>query len=80
MVTSLNEDNESVTVEWIENGDTKGKEIDLESIFSLNPDLVPDEEIEPSPETPPPPASSAKVNKIVKNRRTVASIKNDPPS
>lgn len=25
MVTSLNEDNESVTVEWIENGDTKGK-------------------------------------------------------
>ncbi|CAB1352199.1 unnamed protein product [Coregonus sp. 'balchen'] len=26
MVTSLNEDNESVTVEWIENGDTKGKE------------------------------------------------------
>uniref|UniRef100_A0A8I3X0N3 Kinesin-like protein n=1 Tax=Callithrix jacchus TaxID=9483 RepID=A0A8I3X0N3_CALJA len=66
MVTSLNEDNESVTVEWIENGDTKGKEIDLESIFSLNPDLVPDEEIEPSPETPPPPASSAKVNKIVK--------------
>eukprot|EP00069_Balaena_mysticetus_P017490 bmy_10701T0 len=67
MVTSLNEDNESVTVEWIENGDTKGKEIDLESIFSLNPDLVPDEEIEPSPETPPPPASSAKVNKIVKS-------------
>uniref|UniRef100_A0A9L0TTC4 Kinesin family member 2A n=2 Tax=Equus TaxID=9789 RepID=A0A9L0TTC4_HORSE len=79
MVTSLNEDNESVTVEWIENGDTKGKEIDLESIFSLNPDLVPDEEIEPSPETPPPPTSSAKVNKIVKNRRTVASIKNEPP-
>ncbi|KAG3266628.1 kinesin-like protein KIF2A isoform X1 [Marmota marmota marmota] len=79
MVTSLNEDNESVTVEWIENGDTKGKEIDLESIFSLNPDLVPDEEIEPSPEIPPPSTSSAKVNKIVKNRRTVASIKNDPP-
>ncbi|EHB01121.1 Kinesin-like protein KIF2A [Heterocephalus glaber] len=67
MVTSLNEDNESVTVEWIENGDTKGKEIDLESIFSLNPDLVPDEEIEPSPEIPPPPTSSAKVNKIVKD-------------
>ncbi|XP_072461651.1 kinesin-like protein KIF2A isoform X7 [Notamacropus eugenii] len=80
MVTSLNEDNESVTVEWIENGDTKGKEIDLESIFSLNPDLAPDEEIEPSPETPPPPTPSAKVNKIVKNRRTVAPIKNDPPA
>uniref|UniRef100_A0A4W3KHG3 Kinesin-like protein n=1 Tax=Callorhinchus milii TaxID=7868 RepID=A0A4W3KHG3_CALMI len=66
MVTSLNEDNESVTVEWIENGDTKGKEIDLESIFALNPDLAPEEEIEQSPETPPPPTPSIKTNKIAK--------------
>ncbi|KAJ7424129.1 hypothetical protein BTVI_07656 [Pitangus sulphuratus] len=80
MVTSLNEDNESVTVEWIENGDTKGKEIDLESIFLLNPDLAPDEDIEPSPETPPPPTPAAKVNKMVKSRRTVAPIKNDTPA
>lgn len=41
-------------------------QIDLESIFSLNPDLAPDEDIEPSPETVPPPATSSKVNKIVK--------------
>lgn len=27
MVTSLHTDNESVTVEWIESGDTKGKEV-----------------------------------------------------
>lgn len=81
MVTSLNEDNESVTVEWIENGDTKGKEIDLESIFALNPDVAPDEEIAPSPETPPPPTTTcAKVNKIAKNRRTIAPTKNDTPS
>uniref|UniRef100_A0A8C7QAP0 Kinesin-like protein n=1 Tax=Oncorhynchus mykiss TaxID=8022 RepID=A0A8C7QAP0_ONCMY len=67
MVTSLNEDNESVTVEWIENGDTKGKEIDLESIFALNPDVAPEEEIAHSPETPPPPTpTSVKVNKISK--------------
>ncbi|XP_034728400.1 kinesin-like protein KIF2A isoform X3 [Etheostoma cragini] len=81
MVTSLNEDNESVTVEWIENGDTKGKEIDLESIFALNPDVAPDEEIAPSPETPPPPTPTCvKVNKIAKNRRTIAPSKNDTPS
>ncbi|MBN3312391.1 KIF2A protein, partial [Atractosteus spatula] len=81
MVTSLNEDNESVTVEWIENGDTKGKEIDLESIFALNPDIAPDEDIAPSPETPPPPTpSSVKVNKIAKNRRTLAPTKNETPS
>uniref|UniRef100_A0A8D3ADD5 Kinesin-like protein n=1 Tax=Scophthalmus maximus TaxID=52904 RepID=A0A8D3ADD5_SCOMX len=72
MVTSLNEDNESVTVEWIENGDTKGKEIDLESIFALNPDVAPDEEIAPSPETPPPPTPTCvKVNKIAKVSSTV---------
>ncbi|XP_033475878.1 kinesin-like protein KIF2A isoform X3 [Epinephelus fuscoguttatus] len=81
MVTSLNEDNESVTVEWIENGDTKGKEIDLESIFALNPDVAPDEEIAPSPETPPPPTPTCvKINKIAKNRRTIAPSKNDTPS
>ncbi|XP_041108135.1 kinesin-like protein KIF2A isoform X5 [Polyodon spathula] len=81
MVTSLNEDNDSVTVEWIENGDTKGKEIDLESVFALNPDLAPDEEIAISPESPPPPTpTSAKVNKIAKNRRTVNPIKNETPS
>ncbi|XP_015262287.1 PREDICTED: kinesin-like protein KIF2A isoform X2 [Gekko japonicus] len=79
MVTCLNEDNESVTVEWIENGDTKGKEIDLESIFSLNPDLAPEDD-DPSPETPPPPTPSAKVNKIVKNRRTVAPSKIEAPT
>ncbi|CAM4728877.1 hypothetical protein PO909_022990 [Leuciscus waleckii] len=83
MVTSLNEDNESVTVEWIENGDTKGKEIDLESIFALNPDIAPEEEILQSPETPPPPVSSAvKINKIPqnKNRRTAAPPKNETPA
>ncbi|XP_041447240.1 kinesin-like protein KIF2A isoform X3 [Xenopus laevis] len=80
MVTSLNEDSESITVEWIENGDTKGKEIDLESIFSLNHDLAPDEEIDPGPEMPPPPTPTTKVNKIVKNRRTVAPVKNETPA
>ncbi|XP_057213344.1 kinesin-like protein KIF2A isoform X1 [Triplophysa rosa] len=82
MVTSLNEDNDSVTVEWIENGDTKGKEIDLECIFSLNPDVAQEEEISLSPVTPPPPPtpSSVKVNKIPKNRRTIAPGRSEIPS
>uniref|UniRef100_A0A3P8XAN0 Kinesin-like protein n=1 Tax=Esox lucius TaxID=8010 RepID=A0A3P8XAN0_ESOLU len=82
MVTSLNEDNESVTVEWIENGDTKGKEIDLESIFALNPDVAPEEEVVQSPETPPPTSSissGAKQIKPPKNRRTVAPPKTEAP-
>nr|XP_057919165.1 kinesin-like protein KIF2A [Doryrhamphus excisus] len=77
MVTSLHEDNESVTVEWIENGDTKGKEIDLESIFALNPDLAPEEEIPPSPEAPLPPSSVAKTSKVPKTRRVTAIPKPD---
>uniref|UniRef100_A0A3B3DSR6 Kinesin-like protein n=1 Tax=Oryzias melastigma TaxID=30732 RepID=A0A3B3DSR6_ORYME len=66
MVTSLHEDNDSVTVEWIENGDTKGKEIDLESVFALNPDLAPEEEIPQSPEPPLPPSSVSKISKVPK--------------
>ncbi|XP_051907782.1 kinesin-like protein KIF2A isoform X1 [Hippocampus zosterae] len=72
MVTSLHEDNDSVTVEWIENGDTKGKEIDLESVFALNPDLAPEEDVPPSPETALPPSNVAKPGKVAKTRRTTA--------
>ncbi|XP_057675556.1 kinesin-like protein KIF2A isoform X2 [Corythoichthys intestinalis] len=72
MVTSLHEDNDSVTVEWIENGDTKGKEIDLESVFALNPDLAPEEDVPPSPETPLPPSNVAKTSKVPKSRRATA--------
>uniref|UniRef100_A0AAR2LJQ0 Kinesin-like protein n=1 Tax=Pygocentrus nattereri TaxID=42514 RepID=A0AAR2LJQ0_PYGNA len=58
-------------------------QIDLESIFALNPDLAPEEEIAQSPETPPPAlSSSVKVNKIPtnKNRRTIAPPKNETPA
>ncbi|XP_076614650.1 kinesin-like protein KIF2A isoform X1 [Chaetodon auriga] len=77
MVTSLHEDNESVTVEWIENGDTKGKEIDLESVFALNPDVAPDEEIPQSPEAPLPPSNVAKTSKLPKTRRITAIPKSE---
>ncbi|KAM7392430.1 hypothetical protein PAMA_007514 [Pampus argenteus] len=77
MVTSLHEDNDSVTVEWIENGDTKGKEIDLESIFALNPDVAPDEEIPQSPEAPLPPSNVAKTSKVPKTRKSTAIPKPD---
>lgn len=39
VVSGLN--NETVTVEWFERGETKGKEIEIELIFSLNPDMAP---------------------------------------
>ncbi|XP_038613080.1 kinesin-like protein KIF2B [Tachyglossus aculeatus] len=41
MVTSINPDHDNVTVEWVERGACKGKKVDLNSIFLLNPDLAP---------------------------------------
>lgn len=59
----------SVTYDWSVDTNTPLSfgQIDLESIFALNPDVAPDEEIAPSPETPPPPTPTCvKVNKIAK--------------
>jgi len=52
VVSGVNSDSLSVTVEWFEGGETKGKEIDLESIFRLNEELM--------PSTPAPPLSSGR--------------------
>lgn len=42
-------------------------QIDLESIFALNPDVAPIDETPPSPETPPPPTPACvRVSKIAK--------------
>ncbi|XP_032821866.1 kinesin-like protein KIF2A isoform X4 [Petromyzon marinus] len=82
MVTALNEDSESVTVEWFENGETKGKEIDLESIFSLNPELTSvssDAGSEPDPEMPPPAMPSVKAGRPGKTRRTMIPLRNEVP-
>jgi len=41
VVSGVNTTTRSVTVEWFERGETKGKEIELDAILALNPDLVP---------------------------------------
>lgn len=40
-MSGINVETRSVTVEWFERGETKGKEIELEAILSLNQDLAP---------------------------------------
>lgn len=40
IVSGVNLENKSVTVEWSEGGETKGKEIEFDSILALNPELV----------------------------------------
>jgi kinesin family protein 2/24 len=41
ILSRVNYENQSVTVEWYESGLTKGKEFQIEDILSLNPDLLP---------------------------------------
>lgn len=40
VVSGVNIQTRSVTVEWIEKGETKGKEIEIDAILSLNPGLT----------------------------------------
>jgi kinesin family member 2/24 len=40
MVSKLNAGQRSVTVEWYERGETKGKEVELDMLLALNPDLL----------------------------------------
>uniref|UniRef100_A0A8D0HUQ4 Kinesin-like protein n=1 Tax=Sphenodon punctatus TaxID=8508 RepID=A0A8D0HUQ4_SPHPU len=51
LVTALNRDAASVTVEWIERGSNKGKNVDLQLAFSLNPHLAPGAP-DPGPDAP----------------------------
>jgi len=39
VISGVNSETNSVTVEWFEKGETKGKEIELEALLRLNPDL-----------------------------------------
>lgn len=39
MVSKLNPQSRSVTVEWYERGETKGKEVELDMLLQLNPQI-----------------------------------------
>ncbi|CAB3387065.1 Hypothetical predicted protein [Cloeon dipterum] len=39
VISGVNPETSSVTVEWFEKGETKGKEIELDALLRLNPDL-----------------------------------------
>uniref|UniRef100_A0A0B6ZWP8 Kinesin-like protein n=1 Tax=Arion vulgaris TaxID=1028688 RepID=A0A0B6ZWP8_9EUPU len=41
VISGINKDSRSVTVEWYEKGETKGKEIEMDAIVTLNPHLAP---------------------------------------
>lgn len=45
MVSKINHEARSVTVEWYERNETKGKEIELDTILQLNAELAQQEEL-----------------------------------
>ncbi|XP_032594664.1 kinesin-like protein Klp10A isoform X2 [Drosophila grimshawi] len=49
VVSKLNPSALCITVEWYERGETKGKEVELEAILSLNPDLAPNNDQQQQP-------------------------------
>ncbi|CAG4953835.1 unnamed protein product [Colias eurytheme] len=40
IVSGINLETRSVTVEWYERGETKGKEVEIDAILALNPELL----------------------------------------
>lgn len=58
MVSKLNPAQRSVTVEWYERGETKGKEVELDMLLALNPELIQNKQSYVAP----PPAATAPVN------------------
>lgn len=40
VVSKVNESGKSITVEWYERGETKGKEVELDAILALNPEIL----------------------------------------
>jgi len=60
MVSKLNPAQRSVTVEWYERGETKGKEVELDMLLGLNPEIYPNRQ--QSQPLPPPPTTTAPVN------------------
>ncbi|XP_040564492.1 uncharacterized protein [Lepeophtheirus salmonis] len=74
VVTGINTTTKSVTVEWREREETKGKEIELETLLGLNQDLIP---------PPPPPTNGAVItnNKLPKYaQRPTNNNRNTTPS
>lgn len=45
MVSKINFEARSVTVEWYERNETKGKEVELDAILQLNAELAQQEEV-----------------------------------
>ncbi|XP_034940738.1 kinesin-like protein KIF2A isoform X2 [Chelonus insularis] len=56
IVSGVNWDQRSVTVEWFEKGETKGKEVEIDAILALNPELT-------SKSMPPPPQINMSVTR-----------------
>jgi len=74
VVSGINEATESVTVEWFENQETKGKELDLRHVAALNPSVA--QAIKQSKKPSAPAAASVPApTKVPARRQTNSNVK-----
>lgn len=73
MVSKLNPAQRSVTVEWYERGETKGKEVELDMLLALNPELIQNKQ-----SYAPPPSATAPVNLQRVSRFELSGSENPP--
>ncbi|XP_037933080.1 kinesin-like protein Klp10A isoform X2 [Teleopsis dalmanni] len=66
VVSKINEMGKSITVEWYERGETKGKEVELDAILNLNPEIFSVEQEQHSAPEPKKQATSV-LNNIMRN-------------
>ncbi|XP_053597594.1 kinesin-like protein KIF2A isoform X2 [Microplitis demolitor] len=67
IVSGVNWEQQSVTVEWFERGETKGKEVEMDAIIALNPELT--------PQSMPPPQINSSVNRSRHSMRPSIPVK-----
>lgn len=60
IISGVNVDTRSVTVEWYEQGETKGKEVEVDAILALNPELAIGPTRQPTPHLQPMPNKLAR--------------------
>ncbi|XP_033636546.1 kinesin-like protein KIF2A isoform X2 [Asterias rubens] len=61
-ISGISKATDSVTVEWFERGETKGKEVEISQVYALNPELSPEmvQDVPLAHTKPPAPVSSIK--------------------
>uniref|UniRef100_A0ABD2WAC8 Kinesin-like protein n=1 Tax=Trichogramma kaykai TaxID=54128 RepID=A0ABD2WAC8_9HYME len=80
IVSGVNWDQRSVTVEWFERGETKGKEVEIDALFSLNPELNSNQLPSSNQSSSQVPSTNTKSKFLTKSSIATKAVANKPSS